>query len=56
MWKEELMDKVIRAYGMENRWVVWFCKVCENSANSSDVVELAYEAVNLNAMRCEDDE
>ena len=29
MTKEQMMDDVIRKYGFENKWTVWFCELAE---------------------------
>lgn len=29
MTKERMMDNVIRRYGFENKWTVWFCELAE---------------------------
>lgn len=29
MTKKQMMDDVIRRYGFENKWTVWFCELAE---------------------------
>ena len=29
MTKEQMMDNVIKRYGFENKWTVWFCQLVE---------------------------
>lgn len=29
MTKEQMITEVIRRYGFENKWTVWFCEVAE---------------------------
>lgn len=29
MTKEQMIDDVIRRYGLENKWTVWFCELAE---------------------------
>ena len=29
MTREQMMDKVIRINGFENKWTIWFCEVAE---------------------------
>ena len=29
MTKEQMMDNVIRRYGFENKWTMWFCELAE---------------------------
>ena len=27
--KDQMVDKVIKKYGFENKWVVWFCELAD---------------------------
>lgn len=29
MTKEQMIDNVIRKYGFENKWTIWFCELAE---------------------------
>lgn len=29
MSKERMIDEVIRQYGFENKWTIWFCELAE---------------------------
>jgi len=29
MTREEMMDKVIKKFGFENKWTIWFCELAE---------------------------
>ena len=29
MTKEQMMDDIIRRYGFENKWTIWFCELAE---------------------------
>ena len=29
MNKEQMIDEVIRQYGFENKWTIWFCELAE---------------------------
>ena len=29
MSKEQMMDNIIKKYGFESEWTVWFCKLAE---------------------------
>lgn len=29
MNKEQMIDEVIKQYGFENKWTVWFCELAE---------------------------
>ena len=44
MAREEMIDKVIRTNGFENKWTIWFCEIAENK-------EITDSAL-LNAMIC----
>ena len=34
MNKEQMIDEVIRQYGFENKWTIWFCELAEVLAES----------------------
>lgn len=34
MTKEQMMNDVIRRYGFENKWTVWFCELAETLTES----------------------
>lgn len=44
MAREEMIDKVIRANGFENKWTIWFCELAE----SKEITDSAL----FNAMVC----
>ena len=44
MTREEMIDKVIRTNGFENKWTIWFCELAESK-------EIADSAL-FNAMVC----
>jgi hypothetical protein len=29
MSKERMIDEIIRQYGFENKWTIWFCELAE---------------------------
>ena len=29
MSKEQMIDEIIRKYGFENKWTIWFCEIAE---------------------------
>jgi hypothetical protein len=29
MTKDQMIDEIIRQYGFENEWTIWFCKLAE---------------------------
>lgn len=37
MTREEMMDKVIRTRGFEDKWTIWFCEIAESDASISTV-------------------
>lgn len=34
MTKEQMMDNVIKQYGFENEWTIWFCELAETLTES----------------------
>ena len=44
MTREEMIDKIIRANGFENKWTIWFCELAENKEISDSAL--------FNAMVC----
>ena len=34
MTKEQMIDDVIRRYGLENKWTIWFCELAETLTES----------------------
>ena len=42
MTKEEMMDNMIRAYGMEDPLVINFCKLCEDEPDDMLLIGAAY--------------
>lgn len=38
MTREEMMDKVIRNRGFEDKYTVWFCQMCEEVENDHAVL------------------
>lgn len=29
MTKDQMIDEIIRQYGFENKWTIWFCELAE---------------------------
>lgn len=54
MTREEMMIKVIKARGFEERWTIWFAKLVENKKVSNRILQDAMIAAI--AMPFEDDE
>ena len=44
MTREEMIDKVVRTNGLEDKWTIWFCELAEDSSISDSAL--------LNAMIC----
>ena len=44
MTREDMMDEVIRNRGFEDKYTVWFCKLCEDCDNIS-VITNAFVAI-----------
>lgn len=42
--KEEMMNNVMRRFGLENPWVIAFCNACELGILSTKALELLYTA------------
>lgn len=34
MKKEQMIDEIIRQYGFENKWTIWFCELAETLTES----------------------
>lgn len=41
MTREEMMDKVIRTLGFEDKNTIWFCELCEKNDISDNALSLA---------------
>lgn len=41
MTREEMMNKMCREVGLENKWTIWFCAIAENTSISDEMVEMA---------------
>ena len=42
MTREKMMDKVIKARGMEDEKTIWFCGLCEDSRLTEDALFSAF--------------
>lgn len=42
---EELKESVIRCRGFEDKYTIWFFKVCEDEISTLFAIECAYDAV-----------
>ena len=38
MTREEMMDKVIKVFGFEDKNTIWFCELCEDISLSEEVL------------------
>jgi hypothetical protein len=36
MTREQMIDKVVRMFGFENKWTIWFCELAENESITDD--------------------
>lgn len=43
MTREEMMNKVIRQFGFENEYTLWFCRLAENPTVSHGILITALE-------------
>ena len=41
MDREQMMDKVIRINGFENKWTTWFCELAENKEITDSALQSA---------------
>lgn len=53
MTKKEMIDNVIKKYGFENEYTIWFCRLAEEDI-SDDLLLGAYVLLN-DVMFCEED-
>ena len=54
MTKEQMMDDVIRRYGFENKWTMWFCELAEVLTESQ--LLNAYILLDANVLLCDEEE
>lgn len=54
MTREQMMDAVIRRYGFENKWTVWFFE-CAETLTDSQLLN-AFILLEANTFYMEDDE
>lgn len=45
MTREQMIDKVIRMFGFENKWTIWFCELAENESITDDSLSMALVAL-----------
>ena len=38
----ELLDKMIKGYGFENKWVIWFAELTENTEITLEELQTSY--------------
>lgn len=36
MTREQMIDEVVRMFGFENKWTIWFCELAENESITDD--------------------
>ena len=42
MTREEMMNKIIKKWGMYSKTTIWFCEIAEDQTISDDMVECAF--------------
>lgn len=45
MTREQMMDKIIRKFGFEDKRTIWFCALCEDKIAIKEAIENAYFAL-----------
>lgn len=56
MSREQMVDKVVRMNGFENRWTLWFCELAENKSISDDALMKALSCALAMSMLEEEEE
>ena len=57
MTREQMIDKVIRANGFENKWTIWFCELAEDtSISDSALFNAMICAITMPTVEMEEDE
>lgn len=46
MTREQMIDEVIRCFGFESKWTIWFCELAENETVTNKQLEMAMETLN----------
>ena len=52
MTREQMIDKVIRTNGFENKWTIWFCRLAEDESLTDEQLENAM--VCAITLKCQD--
>ena len=47
MTREQMIDEVIRMFGFENEWTIWFCELAENENITDDSLSMALVALEV---------
>jgi hypothetical protein len=56
MSREQMVDKVVRINGFENKWTLWFCELAENKSVSDDALRKALSCALVMSMIEEEEE
>lgn len=41
MTREQMIDEVIKMFGFENEWTIWFCELAEDENITEDALSMA---------------
>jgi hypothetical protein len=47
MTREQMIDEVVRMFGFENKWTIWFCELAENESITDDSLLSALVALEI---------
>lgn len=45
MTREQMIDEVVRMFGFENEWTIWFCELAENESITDNALSMALVAL-----------
>ena len=45
MTREQMIDEVVRMFGFENEWTIWFCGLAENESITDSALSMALVAL-----------
>ena len=45
MTREQMIDEVVRMFGFENEWTIWFCELVENESITDSALSMALVAL-----------
>lgn len=47
MTREQMIDEVVRMFGFESKWTIWFCELAENESITDDSLSSALVALKV---------